>query len=229
MSSRVPVPQVPLPASDAPLFAAINDYVYNYMSSPSHDASHDYQHVLRVLSNAHKILLAERAARPNVDYDATSVYLAALLHDVGDHKYIAAGEEAHGGVKDVLVACGAEPRLADKVEAIVLNVSFSHEKRNPDAVAAALSAYPELGIVQDADRLDAIGAVGVGRAFSYGAAKCQGQPMQRAVDHYEEKLYRIENMMKTGTGKDMARERTEILRVFEKSWRGECELGFELQ
>jgi uncharacterized protein len=220
MSARIPVPQVPLPASDAPLFAKINDYVNTYMSSPSHDASHDYQHVLRVLSNAHKILLAERAAHPEVAYDATAVYLAALLHDVGDHKYIAAGEEAHGGVKDVLAA---------KVETIVLNVSFSHEKRNPDAVAAALSAYPELGIVQDADRLDAIGAVGVGRAFSYGAAKCPGQPMQRAVNHYEEKLYRIESMMKTGTGKEMARKRTEILRVFEQDWREECELGFELQ
>jgi uncharacterized protein len=229
MPARVPVPQLPLPASDAPLFAKINAYVNTYMSSPSHDASHDYQHVLRVLSNAHKILLAERAARPEVAYDTTAVYLAALLHDVGDHKYIAAGEEAHGGVKDVLISSGAEAGLAAKVEAVVLNVSFSHEKRNPDAVAAALSAYPELGIVQDADRLDAIGAVGVGRAFSYGAAKCPGEPMQRAVNHYEEKLYRIEGMMKTGTGKEMARKRTEVLRVFEEDWRGECELGFELQ
>ncbi len=81
--------------------------------------------------------------------------------------------------------------------------------------------------MQDADRLDALGAVGIGRAFTFGAARGgggggKGQGMQGAVDHFGEKLERLEGMMKTEEGQRMARERTRRVEVFRGWWEEEC-------
>ncbi|KAJ4362629.1 hypothetical protein N0V95_001434 [Ascochyta clinopodiicola] len=192
-----------------------------------YDNSHDYQHILRVVSNAHLILRDELTTNPST-YDTTSLFLAALLHDVGDHKYAKPGQDTTNQVRDILLSHGAEPALADKVQTIVHNVSYTNEVRNPTSVIAVLAQHPELAIVQDADRLDAIGAIGIGRCFSFGAAKFPDQAMGRAIDHFEEKLYKLEGMMKTASGKRMAGRRTEVLRGFAREWREEEGLSFEL-
>lgn len=75
--------------------------------------------------------------------------------------------------------------------------------------------------MQDADRLDALGAVGIGRAFAYGGAK--GRGMRETMGHFEEKLGRLEGMMKTGEGRRMARERSERVAVFRGWWGEEME------
>ncbi len=75
-----------------------------------------------------------------------------------------------------------------------------------------------VAIVQDADRLDAIGAVGIARTFAFGGAK--DRPMEDTIQHFDDKLLRLESMMKTETGKVLARERTEKLQRF-KEWWGE--------
>ena len=106
---------------------------------------------------------------------------------------------------------------------IIDHISYSTELKDPKKVAAALQKHPELGIVQDADRLDAIGAVGIGRTFTYGGVKNRGGDggMEITLRHFDEKLLALEGMMKTGEGKKLARERTERLSVFKKWWEEE--------
>lgn len=224
--THLPVPQVPIPEADKPLFTSINTFVHTYMSK--HDASHDYTHILRVLSNTHRILDTELKTNPSTTYDTTALFLAALLHDVGDHKYALPGEDTSNEISNTLTTHGAPVALAQKVQIIVKHVSYSHEIRNPDSVAAVLQQHPELAIVQDADRLDAIGAVGIARCFSFGAAKFPGEGMDRAVVHFREKLFRLAGMMKTGAGREMAGRREGVLRGFEREWGVESELAFEM-
>lgn len=222
-----PLLQLPIPVLDTDLLASVNAFVFDYMSK--YDNSHDYQHILRVVSNSNRILQSEIIANPSATYNTTILFLAALLHDVGDHKYIKQGEDVENQIANILKQRGAEEDLALTVQNIVKNVGYTNEVKNTKSVAQALQKYPELAIVQDADRLDAIGAVGVARCFSFGAAKFPEQPMSRAIDHFEEKLYKLADMMKTNTGKEMAQRRNKVLQGFAKEWEDETKLSFDLQ
>jgi len=146
-------------------------YVQRYMLR--YDSSHDYDHIKRV-SNLALHLYIEEVQRPRItdapSYDRTLIILAALLHDVGDRKYHTTADDSTRLAQNFLVSVDCPPSMAQNVQDIVNNVSYSHEIKNPAAVTNVLAKLPELGIVQDADRLDAIGAVGVGRAFTYGAS-----------------------------------------------------------
>jgi len=224
---QLPVPRVPIREEDKRLFASINGFVHQYMSN--YDNSHDYQHILRVLSNTNRIHQAELKADPSATYDTTAMFLAAALHDVGDHKYAKPGEDVEHQIANTLLHHGASKELALKVQTIVKHVSYSHEASNPRGVALCLEQHPELAIVQDADRLDAIGAVGIARTFSFGAAKMPDLPMGRTIDHFEEKLYRLADLMKTSSGREMARQRHDILMEFVGRYHDEAELSFELQ
>lgn len=224
--SLVPVPQVPIKDADKPLFASINTFVHTYMSQ--YDNSHDYNHILRVVSNTNRILQAELARSPSVAYDTTALFLAALLHDVDDHKYAKPGQDNGNPIMDILLAEGVDSDLVKKVHLIATHVSYTREVQDPATCAKLLDMFPELGIVQDADRLDAIGAVGIARCFSYGAAKMPDQPMDRAIEHFGEKLYNLEGMMKTQAGRDMAWKRNAVLRAFANQWEEEVELSFEV-
>ncbi|ROW15862.1 hypothetical protein VPNG_02571 [Cytospora leucostoma] len=208
------------------LIASVDAYVKEYMSH--YDASHDYNHIQRVLRVALLILEKERARasdqQPNaVNYDETLVTLGALLHDVGDRKYLLPGQDPTTLVRDVLLERGCPDGLADKVQDLVLHVSFSTEKKDPQTTLTKISAIPELALVQDADRLDAIGAVGIARCFTFGGAKNRGDGLDGSIDHFKEKLELLEGMMKTRTGREMARERTERLKIFRNWWESENE------
>ena len=219
----------------AELIRMTEAYVTQYMSH--YDSSHDYAHVQRVLSLAQHIAAAEprqslqSRSNPTPKYDPDVVTLAALLHDVGDRKYLPPGSSAADGARlaaDFLVSINAPSQLAEKVQEIVNAVSYSSEIKDPSRVLDVLARHPELGPVQDADRLDAIGAVGLGRTFTYNAArggKETGMGMGTAVEHIDEKLLKLEGMMKTKTGKQMAGVRTERLRMFREWWREEVGLG----
>lgn len=212
-------------ASPETLISRVEAFVRDFMSRPQFDASHDYSHVLRVLTLAEHILSVEAVANVSVAYDPTIIRLVALMHDVGDHKYTstAASPEAPVDpdtlVGSILVQLGATPIQARYVQTIVKAVSYSHEVRNPTRVLAVLTQHPELAIVQDADRLDALGAVGIGRTFTYAAAKRKkGGGMDESIQHLEDKLLRLEGMMKTGEGRRLARVRTERLHTFKEWW-----------
>ena len=145
--------------------------------------------------------------------------LTALLHDIGDHKYLL----PKGGkdiptetAESILLSHSAPSALAATVQKLVSHVSCSHEQAYPEAVAAVLAQYPELAVVQDADRLDAIGAVGIGRAFTYGGAN--GRTLMETKSVFESKLLMREGMMRTEEGKRMAKERCNRLREFMNWW-----------
>ena len=198
------------------LYLGVYRYVEDYMSR--FDMSHDFNHILRVLALAKDILAKEMEMNPWKKLHKQAVILAALLHDVTDKKYAKPGENTEHVIEQLLQKHGCPPRFVAKVALIVEHVSYSNEVKRPQLVKAILGAHPELAIVQDADRLDAIGAIGIARVFSYGAAKAPERGMQGCIDHFSDKLERIEGMMKTEAGKQMARERTQRLKQFRQWW-----------
>lgn len=228
MATSIPLPMVPIREEHKTLFESINTFVHAYMSGPGHDNSHDYHHILRVLSNAHRLLQAEQKTTPNQVFDTSAIYLAALLHDVGDYKYAKPGEDPESLILHIMLERGAEKELAEKVQIIVKNVGYTNEVKSPKSVLDALATCPELAIVQDADRLDAIGAIGVGRCFAFGGAK-GGRPLSGAVDHFDEKLLKLPGMMKTKTGKETALKRNAILQEFATQFNEEAELSFNVE
>lgn len=201
------------------LYQGVYKYVEEYMSR--YDMSHDFGHVLRVLALAKHIMNEELEANSWKKLQKQAVILAALLHDVGDKKYVQPGEDSEQIIENLLAKNGCPPRFVAKVALIVQHVSYSSEIKRPQLVKAIMGAHPELAIVQDADRLDAIGAVGIGRTFAYGAAKAPDRGMHGSIEHFTEKLENIEGMMKTETGKRMARERTQRLKDFRRWWEEE--------
>lgn len=204
------------------LYLNVYSYVEEYMSR--YDISHDFNHVRRVLALSKHILAEELKDHPWKKPHKQAVVLGALLHDVGDKKYVKPGENAEQLIADILTKNGCPPRFVAKVALIVENVSYSNEVKRPQLVKAIIAAHPELAIVQDADRLDAIGAIGIGRVFAFGAAKAPDRGMQGSLDHFTEKLEKLEGMMKTETGKRLAQERTQRLRDFREWWQEETEI-----
>lgn len=199
------------------LIADITKFVEQYMSH--YDGSHDFNHIQRVL----RLALHIQSRTPGTSRPI--VTLAALLHDVGDKKYLKPGEDASRLVHDTLRAHGATDALAEKVQTICLGVSYSSEIEDPAKVVSLIREHPELAVVQDADRLDAIGAVGIGRTFAFGAAK--GRDMEDAIEHFVDKLLKLEGMMKTETGRALAKERSQRIRTMQEWWR--LETGEEVQ
>lgn len=194
----------------------------------SYDASHDFNHIERVLALALKIQTAEQTIHPERTFNTPLVTLSALLHDIGDHKYVKPQEDSTLLAAYFLESIGADHILATTVQRIVNHVSYSLETRDPAAVQRAIAEIPELAIVQDADRLDALGAVGIGRAFIYGGARpAPDEGIEKAVHHFGEKLLRLEALMKTESGRTMARVRTAKVRAFVEWWKDEmAEAGF---
>jgi uncharacterized protein len=117
------------------------------------------------------------------------------LHDITDKKY--AKEGADGSeLAQILNTAAVPPPTSAKVIAVVNSVSYSTEKRDPERTRRVLLEHPELGVVQDADRLDALGAIGIGRAFTFGGAKMPLKSMQLSREHMTEKLDKLMDMMK---------------------------------
>jgi len=215
---------LPIPAENKLLFGKVREFVEKYMSS--YDASHNYTHIQRVTSNGLRLYLAEKETNPSFieSLDTTALFLGCLMHDVGDHKYVT-GPPNPNEISEALIKLGANEALALKVQEIGTWVSYSKEAKSPEITQAMLAKHPELRIVQDADRLDAIGAVGVARCFTFHSARATGL-MQYPIDHFDEKLLKLHTMMKTETGTKMAKERTEILRTIKAAWEEENKLAF---
>lgn len=181
----------------------------------SFDASHDWQHIERVRQNAKLLLKKEEA-------DGFLIELAVLLHDVSDPKYKKAGEELE---TEILQELDLSDEQRTAVKAIIDSVSF---KGGNGAPAESVEAK----IVQDADRLDALGAVGIARTFAFGGAKgrklydWQEEPRGKMTEeeyrskptssatHFYEKLLLLKERMNTETGKHIAEERHQFMISF---------------
>lgn len=166
--------------------------------------SHDFQHLLRVWRTA--MLLAE--TEPGCDREIVS--LAALLHDADDPKLFST--EKNANARRCLAELGTSPEETEKICGVINGVSFSKNRgRRPDTLEGA--------IVQDADRLDAIGAVGVARTFAYGGE--HGRSLEDSVAHFHEKLLLLAEEMNTAAGREMALERHAFLEAFLREYEKE--------
>ncbi|ETN39164.1 uncharacterized protein HMPREF1541_05387 [Cyphellophora europaea CBS 101466] len=191
-------------------------FVEQFFQNPKFDASHDFRHVKRVTATATAIYEAEKTTHPALD--AFTVLLGALLHDVEDKKYA----QSKDAIRDALLDVGMSAPEALRLQRLVEGVSYSSESKDPAKVQALIAEIPELAIVQDADRLDAIGAIGIGRCFAFGGAK-GARSLDDSIEHFHEKLFKLGDMMKTDTGRRMAAERTRRLREFVGWWESEVQ------
>ncbi|KAL4749080.1 hypothetical protein BDW72DRAFT_142423 [Aspergillus terricola var. indicus] len=220
--------------SEHPLIVPISAFVTKCMKN--YDPSHNPAHINRVVNLALRILQSEEAKSPK-PIDKLTVHLAALLHDISDRKYLPKDSEQdanaippHKLVEHILLTHGADATLAQRVQTIVSHVSYTTECKGPSSVRRLIEdeGFVELAIVQDADRLDALGAIGIGRCFTFLGAKGRDMlkegeewEMENSIRHFGEKLEKLEGMMKTETGKRMARARTERLVEFRRWWEEE--------
>ena len=196
----------------------------------SHDFSgHDMAHIERVVKLANKILNHQPQA------NAFIVLMSAYLHDVIDEKVIADVNNAINELQDYLRTLNLTTEEMRAIFDIIENMSY--RKNLSQKTTLSLEGQ----IVQDADRLDAIGAIGIGRTFYYGGNKHNimhdpnilprtklnednyKQP-NTVINHFYEKLFLLKDMMNTQTAKQIAEQRHEILvkfvKQFEQEWLG---------
>lgn len=184
------------------------------------EAGHDWFHIERVYKTAQTINETEKA-------NSLIVALAALLHDIADSKFND-GDEEIGPQKagDFLASIGVDTEIISEVKLIIKNLSFK-------ASFGEINYFSkELNVVQDADRLDAIGAIGIARAFTYGGFKNRVlydpaiQPNLNmtkeeyknttapTITHFYEKLLLLKDLMKTEAGKAMAQQRHNFMLAY---------------
>ncbi|MDO5635792.1 MAG: HD domain-containing protein [Myroides sp.] len=195
------------------------------------EAGHDWFHIERVYKNALHLLKTEQA-------DEQVVLLGALLHDIADSKFHE-GDETIGPKKayDFMTAIEIPEDVKKHVVQIIENISFKGGNFEKNFRSK------ELEIVQDADRLDAIGAIGIARTFNYGGFK--NHPLYdpaikpnlqmskdeykkhqgTTINHFYEKLLLLKDLMNTETGKKMALKRHQymegFLEQFYAEWNGQ--------
>ncbi|MES2417892.1 MAG: HD domain-containing protein [Bacteroidota bacterium] len=212
---------------------AILNTTINFVKSTLADAEagHDWFHIERVYKTALTINRTEQG-------DELVIALAALLHDIADPKFNN-GDEEIGPNKAAafLTDINVEKDIIAHVKLIIQHMSFKN------SFDSAGFSSKEMQIVQDADRLDAIGAIGIARAFTYGGFKNRVlynpaiKPIENhskesyknttapTINHFYEKLLLLKEMMNTATGKAIANERhhfmLKYLEQFYAEWEGE--------
>ncbi|KAF0697987.1 Aste57867_11369 [Aphanomyces stellatus] len=194
----------------------------------SNDASHDWNHIERVWRLSVRIATEEGVERMDC------VVLAALLHDIDDWKYT--GSDSNERARAFLQSQAIEQEKIEFVLKIVKGIGFK-EELGSDKV----TMFPELACVQDADRLDAIGAMGIARCLTFGGHKKRPlydaavppiDSMDKAaymankngptINHFYEKLFKLKDMMKTGTGRRLAQDRHDYMVGFVDKIFSEC-------
>lgn len=203
------------------------------------EGGHDWFHIERVFNNAKLIAKGEKA-------NVLVVSLGALLHDIADSKFHG-GDETLGPKKaaSFLLAANVDSLVIAQVIEIIKNSSFKASLTNrTGAINKEKEKTIELAIVQDADRLDAIGAIGVARCFNYGGFKNRAiydpeilpnlkmtkeeykASMNPSINHFYEKLLLLKDKMNTKTAKKIAKARHNFmesyLAQFYKEWQGKA-------
>ena len=159
---------------------------------------------MRVYRNALVIAESEPAA------DRRIVALSALLHDADDHKLFQT--ENNANARPFLEEQGVEPETVNRICDVINSVSFSRNRgRHPETI--------EGRIVQDADRLDAIGAIGIARTFAFGGKHARS--LDSSIEHFYEKLLLLKDMMNTDRAKQLAESRHAFMEQFLKEWEKE--------
>ncbi len=192
------------------------------------EAGHDWFHIERVWKLSKKIAETEDCSQEVVE-------LAALLHDIADPKFHNGDETIALKVsREFLESQNASEEVIEQVLFIIKNISFKNREEAPKNLPI------ELKIVQDADRIDAIGAIGIGRTFNFGGFKnnlmydpniepklnMSKEEYKKSngttINHFYEKLLLLKDLMNTEKGKEIAGERHDFmlnfLDQFYKEW-----------
>lgn len=179
------------------------------------DASgHDFDHTLRVYHMATRLAREEGA-------DLQTVQLAALLHDVDDRKLSPETCEEKGRAVAFLRENGMDDGKIAEIVDIISRISFSAQLPPPESI--------EGKCVRDADRLDAMGAIGIARTFAFGGSRGRRihdpllQDENSSVQHFYDKLLRLKDTMHTATGRRLAQERDRFMRDFLEQFYAEWE------
>ncbi|MDP4083525.1 MAG: HD domain-containing protein [Bacillota bacterium] len=204
------------------------EYVQNEMGSDS--TGHDWFHVDRVRKNALMIWKEEQAGDPFI------IEMAALLHDISDEKLNSSTDIGQEKLDAFLQKATLSNLEKIHINQIIKTISFKGGQK------VELSSV-EAKIVQDADRLDAIGSIGIARAFAYGGKK--GQPIydpnisirnemsleeyrngkSTSIHHFYEKLLKLKDLLHTKTARKMAERRHQTMQLFLdeffKEWNGQ--------
>lgn len=194
---------------------------------------HDWWHVERVRATARLLQQSEGG-------DMFIIDLALLLHDVGDRKVINQPDDDYTIAENFLQSQDIDEDIVVAIMDIIKNMSFSRSLDKENDVPNSV----EFQIVQDADRLDALGAIGIARAFAFGGSRGSllYAPDQTAITHtsrdeyihsksstlhhFDEKLFHLKNKLNTDTAKQIAHDRDAYMRKFYErfldEWYGRC-------
>jgi uncharacterized protein len=193
------------------------------------EGGHDWFHTERVFKNA--LLISEKE-----NVDELTVSLAALLHDIADPKFYN-GDETLGPktARKFLFDNNIDSQIIEHVVAIIENMSFKNAFDSGQKFTSL-----EMKVVQDADRLDAIGAIGIARCFNYGGYRNRAlydpkiapklnmtkndykSSEAPTINHFYEKLLLLKDKMNTKTGTQIAAERHKYMEGFLKQFYAEC-------
>jgi len=210
-----------------PIIQKTTDFVKKSLENA--EGGHDWWHIYRVWNNAKLIAKTEPA-------DLLIVELAALLHDIADSKFYN-GDESVGPrmARDFLISLSIHEEIIHHVVKIIENISF--KGGNFENTFSS----PELSVVQDADRLDAIGAIGIARTFNYGGFKNREiynpniipnlnmdkeeykNSTAPTINHFYEKLLLLKDRMQTQTGKKIAQQRHAFMELYLEQFFAEWE------
>lgn len=172
-------------------------------------SGHDWWHTLRVYNNAIAI-----TNNTEIEFNKDIIEISAILHDVADHKFGYSDDDRKKIITDIFEELQLNFDILDAVVTIVNNISYS---KNQELKSI------EGKIVQDADRLDAIGFIGIARTFTYGGYVNRAiyipqnekeENEQDTLDHFEQKLFKLHSKMNTEMAKDIAINRTDKMRIF---------------
>jgi uncharacterized protein len=195
----------------------VEDFARKHLGK--HDGGHDWWHLERVRNNAFQIMEEEEYGDP------VTIEIASLLHDIGDSKFIKAREKDNTEelIRRFLSSIELDERIIEEVIYINRNLSFSKGKK-PGTMS------DEFMIVQDADRLDAIGAIGIARAFNYGGFVNNPifDPLGKGhstIGHFYDKLLKLKDLMNTSSGRKLAEERHRFLELYLEQFYHEWEFG----
>jgi len=201
------------------LIETTKNFVYETLQGA--EGGHDWFHTLRVFNNAQ--LIAK-----NENVDGLVVALGALLHDIADSKFHE-GDESIGPkvAREFLFKQNVDSVIIEHIVQIIENISFKKSLEKGEKFNS-----PELEVIQDADRLDAIGAIGIARCFNYGGFKNRKlfDPSIKpnlnmtkeeyknsdapTINHFYEKLLLLKDKMNTKTGKRIAEQRHKFMELY---------------
>lgn len=190
-------------------------FVINHMKS--YDLSHDFNHIDRVVKLSKIIFNKENINNYNYNNnysDAFQIEMSALLHDIGDNKYIDNNTCQTNIIKNYLDSINSiDPNDKNEILRISTNISLSKDKDDLS------NSDFKLNIVRDADRIDSLGSIGIMRYISYNLIKINNHNFDSIVNNIDERTQRLIKMIRTDTGKKIANKQVKIIKDFVYNYR----------